>query len=206
MTRHGALTAAGAVLLAFHGVATTVHAQQPLPPQRAGAHATPTAPIDVPDEMQPDTLPTLPPGMTVEMIQHGDSLFHGRAGCFGCHGTEGQGLPAAGDALTVELDYVAYNWGSIDSLISSGIPDALTRSPIAMPARGARGDLTAEEIRWVAAYVWAISQTHGEPWPGGHASHVGMVPPGSTAGTVPFAASPIASTPDAAGRRQRASP
>ena len=39
----------------------------------------------------------------------------------------------------------------------AGIPDALTRSPIAMPARGARGDLTAEQVQRVAAYVWAIS-------------------------------------------------
>jgi mono/diheme cytochrome c family protein len=162
--------------------------------------------IIVPDEMQPDTLPALPPGMTIAMLQAGDSLFHGRAGCFGCHGIEGQGLPAAGDALSVGLDYVAYNWRSIDSLIASGIPDALTRSPIAMPARGARGDLTAEEIRRVAAYVWAISQTHGEPWPGGHASHAGMAPVGSTAGTVPFAGGPLRSARDSAGRRQAASP
>jgi hypothetical protein len=50
--------------------------------------------------------------MTIAMIQAGDSLFHGRAGCFGCHGIEGQGLPVAGDAVSVELDYVAYNWRS----------------------------------------------------------------------------------------------
>jgi len=52
-----------------------------------------------------------------------------------------------------------------------------------MPARGARGDLTRDETRRIAAYVWAISQVKGEPWPGGHASHQGLVPPGSTKGT-----------------------
>lgn len=200
MTRRGVLGSKCAVLVTCLGTAATVTAQQP----RVAPPAA--APIAVPDEMQPDTLPTLPPGMTVAMLQAGDSLFHGRAGCFGCHGIEGQGLPAAGDAVTVELDYVAYNWRSIDSLIAAGIPDALTRSPIAMPARGARGDLTDEEIRRVAAYIWAISQTHGEPWPGGHASHVGMVPPGSTSGTVPFQGGLVPSNPDSAGRRQRTLP
>ena len=200
MTRGSVLWSMCVVLFTSLGTAATIRAQQ----QRVAPHAV--APIAVPDEMQPDTLPTLPPGMTVAMLQAGDSLFHGRAGCFGCHGIEGQGLPAAGDAVTVELDYVAYNWRSIDSLIAAGIPDALTRSPIALPARGARGDLTGEEIRRVAAYIWAISQTHGEPWFGGHASHVGMVPPGSTSGTVPFQGGPVPSNRDSASRRESALP
>ena len=63
------------------------------------------------------------------------------------------------------------------------MPDAISRSPIAMPARGARGDLTPDEIRHVAAYVWAISQARGEPWTGGHASHVDRVPAGAATGT-----------------------
>jgi len=85
--------------------------------------------------------------------------------------------------MTVGLAFVPYRWESIDSLVTAGIPDSDTRSPIAMPARGAKWDLTPGQIRQVAAYVWAISQARGEPWPGGHASHVSMVPPGSTAGT-----------------------
>jgi mono/diheme cytochrome c family protein len=139
--------------------------------------------IETTDDLQPTTLPALPIGMTMDMITQGDQLFHGRAGCFACHGAEAQGLPAAGDALTTALYYARYEWGSIDSLITAGLPDPLTRSPIAMPARGARGDLTREETQRIAAYVWAISQVRGEPWPGGHASHSGMVPAGSTKGT-----------------------
>lgn len=139
--------------------------------------------IETNDEMQPTTLPPMPPGMTTEALVQGDSIFHGKGGCFACHGTEGEGLPAAGDAITVTLSYAQPTWRSIDSLVTAGIPDALTRSPISMPWRGARGDLTDLEIRKVAAYVWAISQVRGEPWPGGHTSHVDMVPPGSTAGT-----------------------
>ena len=141
--------------------------------------------VDTNEELQQATLPALPPGMTTDMLVEGDRIFHGKGGCFACHGAEAQGLPAAGDGITSALFYARHEWRSIDSLITAGVPDALTRSPIAMPARGARGDLTEDEVRRVAAYVWAISGVRGEPWPGGHASHAGLVPAGSTKGTAP---------------------
>jgi mono/diheme cytochrome c family protein len=163
---------------------------------RADAQQAPRAPeksataqhsyaVTTNEELQSATLPPLPAGMTVDMLVRGDELFHGRGGCFACHGAEAQGLPAAGDGITSALFYAQHEWTSIDSLIRAGIPDAITRSPIAMPARGARGDLTPEDTRLLAAYVWAISAVRGEPWPGGHTSHAGMVPPGSTKGTAP---------------------
>ena len=162
-------------------------------PASLAAQAAPRAPEKPPttfkvqtnEELQPTALPALPAGMTTDMLVEGDRIFHGKGGCFACHGAEAQGLPAAGDGITTALFYARHEWRSIDSLITAGIPDALTRSPIAMPARGARGDLTAEEIQRVAAYVWAINGVRGEPWPGGHASHGGLVPPGSTKGTAP---------------------
>jgi len=135
------------------------------------------------DELQPDTLPTMPRGMTVAVLREGDSLFHGRGGCFACHGSEAEGLPAAGDGFTAGLSYVQPNWQAIAQLIAHGLDDVETRSPIRMPPRGARDDLTDSEIQAVAAYVWAIAQTHGEPWPGGHSSHIAMLPPGATKGT-----------------------
>lgn len=159
----------------------------------AGAQQTPRAAekpkaqykVQTNEDLQPATLPPLPAGMTTDMLVEGDRLFHGRGGCFACHGAEGQGLPAAGDGITSALSYARHEWKSIDSLITAGIPDMLTRSPIAMPARGARGDLSADEIQRLAAYVWAISAVKGEPWPGGHATHAALVPPGSTQGTAP---------------------
>ena len=135
------------------------------------------------DDLQPAQLPPLPNGMTIQTIVQGDSIYHGKGNCSACHGTEGEGLPAAGDAVTVSLNWAQYDWKSIDSLIDHGIPQPLTRSPIAMPPRGGKSDLTEDETERVAAYIWAISQTRGEPWPGGHASHVGMVPAGMDKGT-----------------------
>lgn len=135
------------------------------------------------DDLQSPALPPLPPGMTIADIVRGDSLYHSKGTCFVCHGLEGEGRPAAGDALTVALNWAQPNWQSIDSLIVHGIPQPLTRSPIQMPPRGGRSDLTDAEVRSVAAYVWAISQTRGEPWPGGHPSHQGLSPAGADAGT-----------------------
>ncbi len=128
------------------------------------------------DDLQPDTLPTMPNGMTAAMLVAGDSIFHGQGHCFACHGQEAEGMPAAGDALTAGLNWAQYTWQSIDSLIATGMPQELTRSPIAMPPRGGKSDLTDDQVRLVSAYVWAISQARGEPWPGGHQSHDPPVP------------------------------
>jgi mono/diheme cytochrome c family protein len=141
------------------------------------------------DDLQPPALPALTPGMSIADIVRGDSISHGKGACFVCHGVEGEGRPAAGDAVTVALNWAQPNWRSIDSLIDNGIPQPLTRSPIQMPPRGGRSDLTDTEVRAVAAYVWAISQTRGEPWPGGHSSHRGMTPAGADAGTATAIAS-----------------
>jgi hypothetical protein len=42
---------------------------------------------------------------------------------------------------------------------------------MAMPPRGAGSNLSDGDIRAVAAYVWAITHTLDEPWPGGHRRH-----------------------------------
>jgi len=128
--------------------------------------------IDTDEEAQPDSLPTLPFGMDLDMIREGDRLFHGKGGCVNCHGSEAQGLPARGKTLTANLVFIPLgNWNAIDSVISVGMPDARSRSPIAMPPRGQHGDLDGVETRTIAAYIWAISQTRGEPWSGGHNVH-----------------------------------
>jgi hypothetical protein len=80
-------------------------------------------------------------------------------------------MPNMGSSLTGGLLFIPPQWNVIDSLILAGIPEPVTRTSIAMPPRGAKSDLTPQESRLVAAYVWAISQTRGEPWRGGHKTH-----------------------------------
>jgi cytochrome c5 len=128
--------------------------------------------FDTDEEAQPDSLPALEFGMTLEQIRDGDRLFHNKGACGDCHGAEAQGLPGRGKTLTAGLQFLPKgDWNGIDSLINVGMPDRQTRSPIAMPPRGKHTDLDAEETRTIAAYIWAISQTRGEPWSGGHVSH-----------------------------------
>ena len=127
---------------------------------------------DLDEDGQLRRLPKLPEGMTLDMIRQGDSLYHSaKAGCATCHGPNAGGMPAAGSGITAGLHFVPAEWGPIDSLIRVGVPEGPTRSPIAMPPRGVQMNLSEDETRRIAAYVWAISQVRGEPWPGGHQSH-----------------------------------
>ena len=133
------------------------------------SRAGPTA--DLNEDGQLRRLPALPRGMALAMIQQGDNLYRGKAGCIACHGPDGGGMPASGSGITAGLNFVPTEWEPIDSLIRTGIPEPVTRSPIAMPPRGAQSNLTDDESRRVAAYVWAISQVRDEPWTGGHRTH-----------------------------------
>jgi mono/diheme cytochrome c family protein len=139
--------------------------------QERGRGAATADESDLNEDGQRRQLPPLPQGMTLETIQQGDAIYRGRGGCFTCHGPDGGGMPASGSGITAGLNFVPSEWGPLDSLIKAGIPEPATRTPIAMPPRGAQSNLTDEEIRQVAAYVWAISQVRGEPWPGGHRTH-----------------------------------
>lgn len=180
------VTAALLVVLPATALAQGEHVQSTQTAASSSGKAHPM--VKTHEDLQPTTLPPLPAGMSIATIVSGDSIFHGKGGCFACHGQEAEGLPAAGDALTVSLNWAQYEWKSIDSLITAGIPQTLTRSPMQMPAAGGRSDLTPDEVKRVAAYVWAISQVRGEPWPGGHASHAPMIPMGATTGTATKAA------------------
>ncbi|HET7599785.1 MAG TPA: cytochrome c [Gemmatimonadales bacterium] len=123
-----------------------------------------TGGADYNEDGQRTSLPPLPQGMTVQTIRQGREVFAGKGGCVTCHGDVGQGMPNSGSALTSGLNYVPYDWHAIDSLITAGVPQPLARVPIAMPPRGVAQNLSDQEIREVAAYVWAISQVKGEPW------------------------------------------
>ena len=88
----------------------------------------------------------------------------------GGHGAAQARLVAHGGLIYVPTEGPG-GWAGLDSLILNGVPENITRSQVAMPMRGLHGDLTADETRELAAYIWAIAQTRGEPWPGGHARH-----------------------------------
>jgi mono/diheme cytochrome c family protein len=171
MRQAGAI-AGGLVLFGLAGLGSLGWMRQQQPPTQ-GRMAPPgtRAPALPLDRWQAKRLPALPTGMTVDLIRSGDSLFHGKGGCVTCHGPNAEGMPNSGSALTLGLNFIPVEWKAIDSLVTAGIPEALTRTTIAMPPRGASSNLTADEVRRVAAYVWAIAQVSDEPWPGGHRTH-----------------------------------
>jgi mono/diheme cytochrome c family protein len=137
------------------------------------------------EDGQPTRMPALPRGMTLDLVRTGDGVFHGKGHCFACHGADGEGLPNAGSALTLSLNYIPTELAVIDSVITFGIPESVTRSAISMPPRGGKSDLSTDETLAAAAYVWMISQVRDEPWPGGHRTHVDLVPAASLTGTAP---------------------
>jgi mono/diheme cytochrome c family protein len=143
---------------------------QQLTPAASGRIGATPSPLPL-DRWQPKRLPPLPTGVTLDMLRLGDSVFHYAGGCVACHGPNAMGLPDKGSALSLGLHFIPVEPSAIDSLVTAGIPEAVTRTTIAMPPRGAGSNLSPEQIRQVASYVWAIAQTNDEPWPGGHRTH-----------------------------------
>ena len=191
----------GSLALAFGAIALGSVAKLAAPqgggqqPSAAGRSSMTTGAPDTDEDAQPRTLPKLPAGMTTQMIVQGDSIFHGKGGCVTCHGADATGMPASGSGLTRGVAFIPNEWQPIDSLITAGISEALTRSPIAMPAKGAQSNLTADETKLVAAYVWAIAHVRGEPWPGGHRTHEQAVGQAAPAAPAPAPAGAAAKKP-----------
>jgi mono/diheme cytochrome c family protein len=153
-------------------------------PRSAGAGDTLAVPLTQTNEDgQPTRMPPFPPGVTLDLVRTGDGVFHGKGHCFACHGADAEGLPNAGSGLTLSLNFIPTELAAIDSVITFGIPESATRSAIAMPPRGGKSDLSTDETLAVAAYVWIISQVRDEPWPGGHRTHINMVPAAALTGT-----------------------
>lgn len=178
-------------VIALGGVAA-VSMQQPQQPGTAGRATEPktSGTVDTDEDAQPTKLPPLPSGMTIQMVQQGDSIFHGKGGCVTCHGPDATGMPASGSGITQGTSFIPPDWQPIDSLIAAGMPEAITRSPIAMPPRGAQSDLTPDEVKLVAAYVWAIAHVRGEPWPGGHPTHAPATAQAAQPAATPAGAAP----------------
>jgi mono/diheme cytochrome c family protein len=97
--------------------------------------------------------------ITPGLIALGDSVFHGKAAngtCFVCHGAEAKGTPGLAPDLT-DAKWLNGDgsYAFIVSIVEKGVPNP-KEAPAAMPAMGGV-KLTPEQIRAVAAYVYALS-------------------------------------------------
>ncbi|MQA91318.1 MAG: c-type cytochrome [Gemmatimonas sp.] len=98
-----------------------------------------------------------PPGVSQEMVEEGQQLFG--TVCTACHGPGGAGSPAGPVLADAAWINIAGDYDSIVSLIQSGVPNP-TEFPGAMPPMGG-GSFSPEEVRSLAAYVYALSLASG---------------------------------------------
>lgn len=103
-----------------------------------------------------ETAQELPEGVTVDLIARGDSLFHGSGLCYACHGADGTGIPGLGANLAD--DEWRNSDGSYPNLvqrITEGVAAGDSQSGVPMPPKGG-SQITEEQVRAVAAYVWSL--------------------------------------------------
>ena len=92
------------------------------------------------------------------MIARGDSIYHGRiaaGNCYVCHGPAGEGTlrgPPLADHEWLDCDG---SYQSIVRVVANGVPHP-RRYPNGMPPTGGI-PLTPDQVRAVAAYVYALS-------------------------------------------------
>lgn len=96
----------------------------------------------------------LPAGVTAKMISDGEAIFKGAGTCFACHGQDAKGIPALGANLTD--DEWTHADGTYESIVATIKSGAQAASGAVMPPKGGP-NLSEEQIRAVAAYVWSLS-------------------------------------------------
>jgi mono/diheme cytochrome c family protein len=98
-----------------------------------------------------------PDGVTQQMIDQGKTIFIGQGICMVCHGTDAKGMPNLGADLTDE----EWNQGdgsfeAILEIIQEGVTSDKSTTGTVMPPKGG-SQITDEQLRAVAAYVWSLS-------------------------------------------------
>jgi mono/diheme cytochrome c family protein len=109
-----------------------------------GAAATPT--------LDPATAPS---GVTQAMVEAGQQSFG--TVCAACHGAGGTGTPAGPALGDAEWIHISGQYEEIVAIINAGVAQP-EQFPGAMPPRGG-GNFTDDQVRGIAAYIYALS--HG---------------------------------------------
>ena len=101
-----------------------------------------------------------PAGVTTAMVALGDSLFNSGA-CQRCHGQKGVGGNNGPSLVAGPWLHHMGKYEEIVGTIITGVPraelkDATRRFP--MNPRGGPMNLTDDQVKTIAAYVWSISR------------------------------------------------
>ena len=131
-------------------VTAYVMTMQRLPRRIPGPPPEPLPPVDVDPSI-------LPEGVTVAMVQEGQDIFHGAGICLSCHLREGTGgalAPDLTDDVWLHIDGDEYE--QIVELIIDGVNPPIEAPGPMLPRAGT--DITDEQVRAVAAYVYTLSR------------------------------------------------
>jgi len=102
----------------------------------------------------------LPAGVTLQMVALGDSLFNS-GGCQRCHGQKGVGAKNAPALVDGTWQHSKGSYEEIITTVTNGVAKEEfkdTTRPFAMRARGGPMNLTDDQVKAVAAYVYSISR------------------------------------------------
>ncbi len=102
----------------------------------------------------------MPAGVTAALIARGDSLFN-TGSCQRCHGQKGIGARNGPSLVAGPWVQVTGRFEEIVTIITTGVPRTAIKDasrPFPMNPRGGPMNLTDDQVKTVAAYVWSISR------------------------------------------------
>jgi mono/diheme cytochrome c family protein len=140
--------------------------RDPGSPDAVQQPATPAPPTDAPPTTpsgDPELAGGLPPGVTAQMVQEGNRVYHQQGICFTCHGPNGTGGPLGPALNDQEWIHIGGEYEEIVNIIRTGVPQP-RQYPAAMPPMGG-ANLSDSQLRAVAAYVFALTRGVGQITP-----------------------------------------
>jgi len=148
--RYSALLAVAALVFACGGG----EGGAPAAEEEAAAPAPETAGEAVAETGEMEAL-ELPEGVTPEMVARGKEIFAGAGICYTCHGPEGQGGPLAPSLQDEEWINIDGSYEAIVNTVTTGVAQPKQFPGIMLPKAGT--NISDEDVRAVAAYVWTLS-------------------------------------------------
>jgi mono/diheme cytochrome c family protein len=140
--------------------------RDPADPQAVQQPAEPAPPTDAPLTTpggDPDLAGGLPPGVTAQMVQDGNRIYHQQGICYTCHGNNGVGGPLGPALNDQEWIHISGEYEEIMNIVRTGVPRP-ERYPAPMPPMGG-ASLSDTQLRAVAAYIFALTRGVGEITP-----------------------------------------
>jgi mono/diheme cytochrome c family protein len=118
------------------------------------------ATVPTPGGSGPDARAAAAGGPSAELVALGDSIFKS-INCARCHGATGEGSETGPTLRTGPWLQADGSLPSIVQVITSGVPVTSLKTPgltRGMAARGGPANLSDDQVRAVAAYVFTISR------------------------------------------------